>query len=477
MNRHEFEIYVELYKRGVYSKIPIGKYSTGEYYYMTPKQIRALELLNDDITTQVGYGGSARSGKSVVECTAMIFDCEAYPDIAWGLGRKEFTTLKRTVLITLQNQLAFYGFESVKGSPRHEDEYNHNHELNKITFYNKSDIFLIDTFYKPSDLLNTRFGGFELTRCAVDESNETNVKVINKLFERTGWRNNDKYKLKRKLFECFNPEKNHIYTRYYSPYKANKELDWRKFIPALPTDNPHPSVKEWIADMMKTSDQVTIERQINGNFDYDNDPNSMIGFESIYNLFENDHVPKTGNKFIVCDVARLGSDKAIISVWDGWVIIEYIIFDKSKTTEIQNAINALRATHQIPVTRCLADEDGVGGGVVDNCNIKGFVNNSKAINPQYYNLKTECGYKLAEVIDLMYFEADVSDEEKERIQIELAWLKTFDRDKENKLRLLPKEKIKEGIGRSPDWLDVFIMRCKFAIAIKHPKTKLIKRNR
>jgi hypothetical protein len=457
MNRHEFDIYVELYKRGEYAHIPIGRYSNGQYYYMTPKQVRALELLNDAITTQIGYGGSARSGKSVIECTAMIFDCQAYSDIAWGLGRKEFTTLKRTVLITLQNQLCFYGFESVKGIPKYDNEYNHNHELNKITFYNKSDIFLIDTFYKPSDLLNTRFGGFELTRCAVDESNETNVKVINKLFERTGWRNNDKYKLKRKLFECFNPEKNHIYTRYYSPYKNKKEPEHRKFIPALPTDNPHPAVK------------------INGNFDYDNDPNSMIDYESISNLFENNHVQKTGSKYIICDVARLGSDKAIITVWDGWVLIEYVIFDKSKTTEIQNAINALRGKHQIPVSRCLADEDGVGGGVVDNCKIKGFVNNSKAINSQYYNLKTECGYKLAEVIDKMYFEADISDEEKERIQIELAWLKTFDRDKENKLRLLPKEKIKEGIGRSPDWLDCFIMRCRFAIKIKRPKTKLVRR--
>ena len=63
MNRHEFDIYIELYKRGEYKHIPIGKYPNGDYFYMTSKQIRALELLNDSTTTHVGYGGSARSGK------------------------------------------------------------------------------------------------------------------------------------------------------------------------------------------------------------------------------------------------------------------------------------------------------------------------------------------------------------------------------------------------------------------------------
>ena len=31
-------------------------------------------------------------------------------------------------------------------------------------------------------------------------------------------------------------------------------------------------------------------------------------------------------------------------------------------------------------------------------------------------------------------------------------------DKDGKLRILPKEKIKDNIGRSPDYLDCFIMR-------------------
>ena len=101
MYRHELDCYVELYQRGEYAHIPIGSYPDGSSFYMTKKQVRALELLNDETTTQVGYGGSARSGKSLIECTAIIFDCLAYTDIVWGLARKELITLKRTVLITI----------------------------------------------------------------------------------------------------------------------------------------------------------------------------------------------------------------------------------------------------------------------------------------------------------------------------------------------------------------------------------------
>ena len=178
------------------------------------------------------------SGKSVIECVAIIMECLAYDGIAWGLCRKELTTLKRTVLLTLFKQFEFYGIQ--------EEEYKYNQQSNDITFNNKSQIFLIDTAFKPSDPLNTRFGGFELTRAAIDESNETNPTVVNKVYERTGWRLNDVYNLKRKQFECFNPAKNHVYTRFYKPFRDGNETLSKKFIAALPSDNPHPSVQQWI---------------------------------------------------------------------------------------------------------------------------------------------------------------------------------------------------------------------------------------
>ena len=111
------------------------------------------------------------------------------------------------------------------------------------------------------------------------------------------------------------------------------------------------------------------------------------------------------------------------------------------------------------------DEDGVGGGVVDNCEIQGFVNNSTPFaGENYQNLQTQCGYKLAEHInahELGFEDGVVSDEEQEEIINECEQLQTWKADSDGKLMLKPKPEIKEDLGRSPDWRDMLLMRCWF----------------
>lgn len=127
--------------------------------------------------------------------------------------------------------------------------------------------------------------------------------------------------------------------------------------------------------------------------------------------------------------------------------------------------STLPEKYRIPKWRCIADEDGVGGGVVDNCDIQGFVNNSRALKDEnYQNLQTQCGYKLAEHINASEIginEELLSSADKEQIILELEQLQTWDVDGEGKLKLKPKEEIKQEIRCSPDWRDVFLMRCWF----------------
>ena len=465
MTPHEFEIYVELYKRGEYKNIPIGQFPDGEYFYMTDKQIKVLELINDDSTTDIGYGGSARSGKTIIECTAIIFDCHTYPDIAWGLSRKELTTLKRTVLLTMFKQLDFYGIKDYKIKKTAKFTFNYNHELNKITFTNKSDIFLIDTAYKPSDPLNTRFGGFELTRSAIDQSEETELSVVYKLFERTGWRNNDKYGLKRKQFECFNPAKNHVYNRYFKPYRDKVEDEHKKFIPALPKDNPHPSVKEWINDMLKTGDQVTIQRQIHGNFDYDDDPSVLCDYDAICDLFTNTHV-KDGEKRISADLAMQGRDRFIAGSFNGLRVNVAINKPKSDGKDIENSLTELKNRTSTPNTKIVADSDGLGAYLESYIkNIVTFHGGAKAKNKEYYNLKSQCAFKLAEKINASEIYIECTKEEEEIIKTEIATCLKRDKIDDDiiKYRLISKDKMKQSLGHSPDFLDMLIMGMYFEI--------------
>lgn len=451
MNRHELEIYLEFYRRKQFHLIPIGSYPDGSYFYMTEKQIRALELLTDDETTQIGYGGSARSGKTIIEATCIIFECLIYPDIGWGLCRKELTTLKRTTLLTLFKQTAFYGLKD-------KIDYNYNQQLNKITFSNNSDIFLIDTKFNPSDPLNTRFGGLELTKSAIDESNETEEDVVNKVFERTGWRNNEKHGLKRKMFECFNPAKNHIYTRYYLPFRDFKETEFRKFIQALPGDNPNPAVKEWMDDLIKNGDKPTIERQIKGNFEYDDDPLTMIEFDKIMDLWTNSGVPG-GIKVITADIAFEGSDLFVVGYWEGLRLRKIWTMPKSDGADVLNLITKVSQDYQVPQSNIIYDADGVGGF------IKGFLrtaipfkNGSKAYNREnYYNLKTQCEFKMAESINNGDVFIECNDH-KQAIIKELEQLKKRITEPDKPLRTIAKEDIKKYIGHSPDFMDMIKMR-------------------
>ena len=137
-------------------------------------------------------------------------------------------------------------------------------------------------------------------------------------------------------------------------------------------------------------------------------------------------------------------------------------------TDIQKTITALRFKHKISANNVVVDDDGVGGGVVDNLNAIGFKNGGKPKDSQYQNLKSECGYKLADYFSDFgfYVDCEVSEKTKDDINQELVQLKTHDSDKDGKLKILPKEKIKENIGRSPDFLDCFIMRMYFEQAVK-----------
>ena len=102
--------------------------------------------------------------------------------------------------------------------------------------------------------------------------------------------------------------------------------------------------------------------------------------------------------------------------------------------------------------------------MIDNTGIVEFKNGSKALNNEnYFNLQTQCLYYLAERINKyeLFIQCDLSEKDKEEIIQELEQLKSYNSDKEGKIRALPKELIKDNIGRSPDWRDALLMRSYF----------------
>ena len=417
------------------------------------KQKIALSYLTDQKTDVVGYGGAAGGAKTFLGCYWLMQLGFYSPETKYFIGRDSLKDTRDSVLFSFQKLAKMIGFDAYKVKE------------NQIIFNNGSIIDFIDlSFYPFADPLYERFGSKEYTCGWIEEAGSVHYMAFEVLKTRIGRWLNIENNIKRKLLVTFNPKKNWVDSTFYRPWKKNELPENIKFVFALPTDNPY-LPPDYLEALENIKDEPTRQRLRFGNFDYDDDPYAMIDYKKINALWSNDYV-KGGEKYIVSDIARYGSDKAIISVWDGFKIIEYYSFDVSATTKIQNTINAMRLKHKVQLHNVVVDEDGVGGGVVDSLKCKGFVNGGKPFNPNFANLKSECGYKLAELITNIYFEAETSEGLRNTLEQELGQLKTHDADKDGKLKILPKEKIKKNIGRSPDWLDTFIMRMYFEVSNK-----------
>ncbi len=432
---------------------------------LTPKQAYAYLKLVDNICKEVGYGGGAGGGKSILGCFWIIKQCLTYPGTAWVIGRRELTNLKKTTLLTFFQTLQLLNIDV-------KDVLSMNSQTNIITFHNGSRIFLMDMSYQPSDPLYTRFGGLELTGAFVDESNENPVQAIEILKTRMGRCKNKEYKLIPKILETFNPAKNHVYHRYYKPYKDKKLPLYRIFITALATDNPYldPSYIE----QLRNADRVTRERLLHGNFEYDDDPTKIFEYEKLIEMFSGDyfHSPKE-QKYMSVDVARFGLDKTVFICWEGDLISHIHTMAKSSVKEVIEQIEVLAKKHGIYHRNIVIDEDGVGGGVVDMMPYsKGFVNNStpkesiasKKLH-NYKNLKAQCYFKLAEYVNNNIIKIQNFSEEVKALIIEdLEQVAQKDVDKDGKITLVPKDEVKEALGRSPDFGDAMMMKMIFELS-------------
>lgn len=422
------------------------------------KQENAVYFLKDDETKELIYGGAAGGGKSALGVLWLIEQCQQYPGTRWLMGRSKLKALKETTLNTFFELTTELGITA---------QFNYNGQAGVIYWNNGSEILLKDLYAYPSDPNFDSLGSLEITGAFIDECNQVTYKAWQIVKSRIRYKLR-KYNLSPKLLGTCNPAKNWVYAQFYLKDKNNTLDSDKKFIQALPTDNPH--LPASYLESLLSLDENSKQRLYYGNWEYDNDPAKLIDYEKIQNIFTNSFI-EGGEKYISADIARFGSDKMVVMVWSGFKVIDMITMSKSSITEIAQLIRDLAFKHKVPLTNIIADEDGVGGGVVDILKCKGFVNNSKALPVdnqivQYQNLKTQCYFKLAEMIqnDKIYVdckESTIIDE----MTKELEQVKRDKIDSDGKLQLMSKEDVKKLIGRSPDYSDALMMRMYFCFNV------------
>ena len=419
----------------------------------THTQEQAITYLFDKNTTEVLFGGAAGGGKSWVGCSWLILMSLKYPKTRYLMGRSKLDSLKKTTFNTFLEVCETWNIKAGK-------HYNFNGGSNVITFYNRSEIILKDLFLYPSDRNFDNLGSLEITGAFIDEANQITEKAKNIVASRMRYRLDD-YNIIPKLLMTCNPAKNWVYTQYYRPSKEGKQKPHRKFIQSLVDDNEY--ISKYYKTQLQTLDELSKQRLLFGNWEYDASKDNLIEYDAIINMFEQKGVE--GEKYISCDVARFGSDKTVIMLWEGLYIKKIQTLLKTSINEVVDAVRQMQQNHQVNLRNIIVDEDGVGGGVKDYLRCQGFVNNARPIKGEnYQNLKTQCYYKLADLINKGQIGINCNDINiKNNIIEECEQVRTKDADKDNKLQIIPKETVKDIIGRSPDFSDALAMRMYYEI--------------
>ena len=196
----------------------------------------------------------------------------------------------------------------------------------------------------------------------------------------------------------------------------------------------------------------------------------IYSYDAICGLFTNNFIKPNGKMYLSGDIAYLGSDLFVITIWDGFVIKKVIAIDKIDETAIGKKIIEIANEYKIPFSNIVYDADGLRKFTSNSLKklevAKPFLNNSQPIKDKNFaNLKTECAFKLREFLENNeIFCEDQTYRKQISNELESIWL--GQQNDEGKIKLEQKSKHVERTGKSPNFFDSIYMRMIFELKKK-----------
>lgn len=449
---------------------------TLEFDPSNPKQAEAMIKWADSVTEEILFGGSKNVGKSYLGASAIFGNALIYPDTRYFIARATLNDLIKQTTATISKVFQDWKLDFSRYAP-------FNAQRNMFMLPNKSEVHYLSCEFMPSDPMFEKFGSYQYTQGWIEEGGEVDGNAKTHLGLSLGRWNNDKYGLKRKLLITCNPKKNWMKDQFIDPFFAGTLPESKSVILGNVYDNKRR--ESGSAENLEQLEGVDRERLLLGNWNYDDDEDALILPERIVNMFTNTFVEE-GENYITADIARFGSDKTVIMVWSGFRIVDIQVLFQFDTVETENMIRKFISMYQVPMSNVIVDDDGVGGGVTDHLGCKGFVNNSSPVvttmvdkdgklkADNFDNLKSQCYFALADKINSgkIYIKADLSAYHgqkktvREYLVEELENVRQKEVDSDKKKGVMPKEKIKQKLKRSPDYSDAMMMRMYFELSPK-----------
>lgn len=250
-------------------------------------------------------------------------------------------------------------------------------------------------------------------------------------------------------------------------------------------DNPHIPVEE-IKKAKEELDHNTYRQEYEA--EYVDSAGSLIKYDALIDVFSNT-VTKTGDKYLIIDVADDGSDKTKFSYWDSLEEYKREEFVGVNTEWIIMHTREVAALERIPYSHVLVDAIGVGAAVASSSLLDGIIGykssyapiktdlnivrlpnvsympDAKALTSDYKNLRSQCVFTLAEHINTHKIASRVTGRMKEAILEELPTYQDASIGDGKRMATM-KDDVKSVIGHSPDDSDTWIMRMYFVIRNK-----------
>lgn len=450
----------------------------------TLKQHKAYQYLQDKTSRFVGFGGGAEGGKSWLGAEWLMTNCYRYPGTKWFIGRNELKRLMASSYATFVKVCTYHGVP--------QSDWKLNGQYNFVKFTNGSQIDLLDLKYLPSDPMFQRFGSTEYTGGWIEEAGEVHFLAFDVLKTRIGrWKNSEYGLNPAKMLLTMNPEQNWLYRIFYKPWRAETLPEAYAFVQSLYKDNPY-TADQAEGRLNQITDPVLRARLKAGLWEYTSDDYSLVTYDALMDLFTNT-LPRPMNglrpitipKYFTADVARYGSDRIVFGDWEGMNLYKVLWKKGRGIDETAKDVKEELQKEHIPFSQAVADDDGVGGGVVDIVRgIKGFVGNRSPMEVKdpadpremkkenYRNLRAQCGFMLASRImdHKMSITAEMDETSKEMLIEDLQQLlRKKEVPADAPLQLVSKDDIKEALGRSPDFGDMVMMRMYFELAETTPQ--------
>ena len=363
-----------------------------------------------------------------------------------------------------------------------------------------SEIQLLGLAYDPSDPQQLWLGGYEFTGGWIDESNEVDKRVIDTLYTRLGRVGNaikvdgkTKVVIPVKVLQTFNPDQNHVYTKFWIPYK-NRKQETSLFVRAYATDNydeDHP----YVQSLLLMDEGPKKDRLLRGSFEYSSSVNAMAEAESVGKMNEGSCIPKKAHsiKFMSIDVSSSSEDDedkdlTVYALFDvipqegGWIYNCYELdkISHKSPEELISKVKKISVKHSIPNENIVGDGNGIGDHLIKSIHLQGMMNymahhaavKTKVKNyiktrkgknilipkfeSTFHRLKDQTVYLMLDRIAKGKMTATFDNQYlMDYLKQELLFYKNETLGLDAKIKVTGKKDFRSEIGRSPDVSDLF----------------------